>query len=679
MKPSGGCPMGFEDWDFWLQCLTAGFKGKHGPALGFRYRKRPESMLANSERERSLIVGYMRAKHKRLYTPRQCKRYEQEEMPRFAIYLADRDELILTSDCHDCTRWQTWTEFARDLRRHQTSPRLQGVPPTVVVTAEPTLHLLQEHGLAANLLWLLEADLEEHQLFVLHVEQQMGVEVRYEVSPPFTPGEADRRDSVLCALPTVLLGECLHADDSDLLASLLKEDDEQHLISRRLRIEHLERPVPLPSDVVARLCATVDRLRPEYRAQPRQRINSRRLLFRTQSDAGLISRRVFGTPAAPPIHMGDGERHIGFVVPLAEFGGVERIVCNMARETKRQGWCPHLFVLGSGRACLLAEFRDTFESIHLIPDEALLQSDRLVSLLGTMDVVVNNQSVFLHAANGDLKRLGVKIISHVQLLDLTADGALCGHPHLALQYEHSLHKVQVPSVDLQTFLLSKGMPPEKVLLVPNAPSFEVPPERLDAALAERARRPAEQPLRILFMARFDRQKGIDRLVHLVRESETLPEITWRIVGKSVLKADGDTSADVELLTKYLHPPALDVYTLSRHYAWADVLVLTSRWEGAPLSILEAQQFGCVPIATNCGAVRELMDDGQTGFLVENADDPAAITDQAIALFTALHLDRGRLIEIGKRAAAVRRAQTWRHTMRELTMCLDAWVPNQGAA
>ena len=59
MKPSGGCPMGYEDWDFWLQCLAVGFKGKHGPALGFRYRHRPESMLANSERDRAQIVGYL--------------------------------------------------------------------------------------------------------------------------------------------------------------------------------------------------------------------------------------------------------------------------------------------------------------------------------------------------------------------------------------------------------------------------------------------------------------------------------------------------------------------------------------------------------------------------------------------------------------------------------------------
>src|SRR5207249_12168623 len=49
---------------------------------------------------------------------------------------------------------------------------------------------------------------------------------------------------------------------------------------------------------------------------------------------------------------------IGFVVPAADDGDVERIACCLARELKRVHWHPHLFMLGTGRACLLAEHRD---------------------------------------------------------------------------------------------------------------------------------------------------------------------------------------------------------------------------------------------------------------------------------------------------------------------------------
>ncbi len=181
------------------------------------------------------------------------------------------------------------------------------------------------------------------------------------------------------------------------------------------------------------------------------------------------------------------------------------------------------------------------------------------------------------------------------------------------------------------------------------------------------------------MGRFDRQHGLDRLVHLIHQGEgRLPEIAWRIVNTGI-EEDSYISADVKRLKPYLHPPALDVHTLTRHYCWADVLVLPSRWEGAALSILEAQQFGCVPIAANCGATSELIDDGQTGFLPENTANTTAFVEQALELFATLQGDRSRLIDMARQAATVRRAQTWRHTMRDLMNCLDTWVPSQGAA
>src|SRR3546814_10517349 len=56
--------LGFEDWDFWLQAIGLGYVGRHVESMGLRYRKRPESMLSNSERDRSEILGYMRRKHR---------------------------------------------------------------------------------------------------------------------------------------------------------------------------------------------------------------------------------------------------------------------------------------------------------------------------------------------------------------------------------------------------------------------------------------------------------------------------------------------------------------------------------------------------------------------------------------------------------------------------------------
>lgn len=47
-------------------------------------------------------------------------------------------------------------------------------------------------------------------------------------------------------------------------------------------------------------------------------------------------------------------------------------------------------------------------------------------------------------------------------------------------------------------------------------------------------------------------------------------------------------------------------------------MMTSAYEGFPMSILETMQCGCVPIAFDTfSAIRDLIEDGKSGYIVEN--------------------------------------------------------------
>jgi len=59
--------------------------------------------------------------------------------------------------------------------------------------------------------------------------------------------------------------------------------------------------------------------------------------------------------------------------------------------------------------------------------------------------------------------------------------------------------------------------------------------------------------------------------------------------------------------------------VSDYLAATDLFVLSSRWEGMPTVILEAQTVGALTVATAVPGTREIIKDGETGFLIAKTD------------------------------------------------------------
>src|SRR5204862_1426379 len=89
-----------------------------------------------------------------------------------------------------------------------------------------------------------------------------------------------------------------------------------------------------------------------------------------------------------------------------------------------------------------------------------------------------------------------------------------------------------------------------------------------------------------------------------------------------------------------------VQDLPTLYAAFDVVALTSKLEGTPVSLIEAAAAGKPVVATRVGGVREVVRDGETGLLVSSAD-PVAV---AMSLHTLLDDPEGarRMGEEGTR-------------------------------
>lgn len=119
-------------------------------------------------------------------------------------------------------------------------------------------------------------------------------------------------------------------------------------------------------------------------------------------------------------------------------------------------------------------------------------------------------------------------------------------------------------------------------------------------------------------ARLESIKNLEMLIEAARLLEEKKEgINYCIC----IFGDGDLReelerkvAEYELEDKVaLYGHHQDMVAIMRAF---DVFVLTSRDEGLPISLLEAMSMGAVPVCTRVGGLKEVIEHGQDGFLVE---------------------------------------------------------------
>lgn len=151
-----------------------------------------------------------------------------------------------------------------------------------------------------------------------------------------------------------------------------------------------------------------------------------------------------------------------------------------------------------------------------------------------------------------------------------------------------------------------GIAPRRLVVVPNGIAAEAPGAR---AAWDTPR------LRVLFVGRLDRQKGVDVLVEAARGLGD--RISVRIVGDAVVAGRrpewGADAAHLEWLGWQDHAG------VAAQLNACDVVVMPSRWEGFGLVAVEAMRAGKPVWASAVGGLREVVADGVTGRLFPVGD------------------------------------------------------------
>ncbi len=200
----------------------------------------------------------------------------------------------------------------------------------------------------------------------------------------------------------------------------------------------------------------------------------------------------------------------------------------------------------------------------------------------------------------------------------------------------------------------------------------------DEIMSVRRTRPADSPLRLLFVGYLRHEKGIDTLCTAYeRVLDCLPSAELCFVGSENM-VDRGMSEDVRRRLEELSERGNVQFLghrafgpeLFQCFADADVLAVPSRSEGTPRVLVEARAFGCTVVASRVGGIPTSVEDEVDGLLVP-PDDSAALADALLRIGRDAALKK-RLIENGICRAQKTTVESFAEAMaEEAAACLTA--------
>jgi glycosyltransferase involved in cell wall biosynthesis len=142
-------------------------------------------------------------------------------------------------------------------------------------------------------------------------------------------------------------------------------------------------------------------------------------------------------------------------------------------------------------------------------------------------------------------------------------------------------------------------------------------------------------VKVAAIGRLTEQKRFDRFLRVMSRADQVESRMGRAI-KGAIVGDGPLrkqlerqAAELGLLGRVIEFKGRLADTRSV-YRWADLLALTSDWEGTPNVALEAMATGLPVSATSAGDLPEIIEDGQTGLLAE-PDDEDRMADNMLRL------------------------------------------------
>lgn len=310
---------------------------------------------------------------------------------------------------------------------------------------------------------------------------------------------------------------------------------------------------------------------------------------------------------------------ISFAITDLDVGGAERTFVELVKRLERRRWSPSVVCL-QAEGPFAAELRAADVPTTAIGLKSSVDLPRVLftwrRLLAAQQPVL--LQTFLYHANilGRLvaKTAGVPIVvSGIRVAERRSQFRL----RLDRWTEKWVSQHVCVSQGVRDFSIGAGLSADKCVVISNAVDLE----RIDEAEAvpRELLTPDSARTVVLYVGRLDPQKGLfDMLEALVQVRDQAPQVWNRL--QVALVGDGPQR---NALDEFAVQHGLGDHV--RFVGWrpdvpcwlaaADGLILPSHWEGMPNVVLEAMAASLPVIATDVEGTQELVQHGETGWLV----------------------------------------------------------------
>lgn len=341
----------------------------------------------------------------------------------------------------------------------------------------------------------------------------------------------------------------------------------------------------------------------------------KRMLEKSEIESSSAFVNLFTKPVPQEVR----KSNVLITVPWMTFGGAETLIYNFCREIKDDYNITFVTGLKSDNEWEY-KFKEISSTIFHLPN--ILPSEDLY--LGYVEGLIRERSIdTLHIIHNGftfpmLSKLKERYPSLRVILTLFNDRAA----YFDQSLEVSKH-IDIFTSDNSSVInhYSKTLPePSDVRVIPNGINCvtEFNPALHDR-WATRAKLDIEKDeLAVFFIGRLSEEKNpdvfLDSANSLLSDTALTEKLKFFVIGDGVMRGQVERrikEIDSDRVT-YLGYRSDIAQLLSA----ADVFVLPSSIEGFPLSILEAMAMNVVPVASNVGAVSEVIASGEDGFVIK---------------------------------------------------------------